>query len=167
MLQVIQSIKDLDRSQLMGVYQESIEKNARENYPGRSDGLLQAEMDLYAYLRNVVFKTAGAKCCLWVHEGVAVSALRLEPYQDGFLLTALETKPECRGQGFAQKLVTGVLEKTVPGTAVYSHIAKDNLSSIAVHEKCGFHKVYDHARMLDGTVTARVATYRYDERGEK
>ena len=78
------------------------------------------------------------------------SALRLEPYQDGFLLEALETHPKHRRKGYAKKLISGVLERLPAGTRVYSHISKQNTPSIASHQACGFHTLVDYSVDTDG-----------------
>jgi len=70
--------------------------------------------------------------------GRYVSALRLEPYRDGLLLEALETAPEQRRKGFAAALIRAVQCFLEGKTKLYSHVDKRNLSSLKVHEKCGF-----------------------------
>ena len=75
----------------------------------------------------------------------------MEPYEDGLLLSALETAPKHRGKGYATVLVREVLNQ-LEGTAVYSHISLRNRGSLQVHRKCGFRKLLDHARYLDGSV---------------
>lgn len=157
MLRIIRSVGELNFYGLMQIYEESNQAHAREDYPGCDDGLLQVQMDVYAYLRDVFFRISGAKCCVWEENGRAVCALRLEPYQDGLLLTALETHPEFRRKGFAKKLITAVLETV--NEPVYSHISRGNFASIAVHGQCGFVKRKDTAVLLDGTVTAKMDTY--------
>ena len=157
MLRMIRSVRELDFYGMAGIYADSIENDACENYPGQDDGRLQAEMDLYAYLRDVFFRIPGAVCCVWEENGVSVSALRLEPYRDGLLLTALETRPDARRKGYARNLIRQVLQQVdVP---VYSHISRRNAASIAVHEKCGFEKITNFAVYLDGSVSRSADTY--------
>jgi hypothetical protein len=91
--------------------------------------------------------------------GSYVSALRIEQYKDGLLLCALETKPGCRCKGYAKHLVNAVLNYV--SAPVYSHISKKNKPSISVHLSCGFCKLHDGARFLDGSVNALSDTYIY------
>ena len=96
--------------------------------------------------------------CVWSVDGRYRSALRLEPWRDGFLLNTLATAPEDQGRGYATAIVRAVLDRYSP---VYSHISHDNAASIRVHEKCGFRRIADVASLLDGTVTSRMASYQY------
>lgn len=158
MLRVIQRMDQLSFFELMQVYRESNEENARAFYPGREDGVQQAQMDFYEYLRTVFFKTPGAVYYLWEDSGHIVTALRLEPYNDGLLLTGLETDPQWRGRGYACMLMKAVLAQ-VQGSTVYSHIDRQNRASIAVHRRCGFEKVNNFAVFLDGSVSRNADTY--------
>lgn len=120
------------------------------------DAFEQAE-----YLCRQFFRGQGELCCLWVKEKRCVSMLRLEPWQDGLLLTGLETLPEHRHHGYASDLLMAVGEylRSCGYCKLYSHIDHRNCPSIRVHEKCGFRRISDTARLLDGTVTARMGTY--------
>lgn len=114
-----------------------------------------------AYLRLDFFHAPGAQCCLWMVEGCCVSLLRLEPWKDGLLLTGLETLPNRRNCGYAAALLTAVAAycREQGNARLYSHIDHRNAPSIRVHEKCGFRRISDTAKLLDGTVTARMGTY--------
>ena len=92
MLQVIKSIQEIRFSQIMSVYAESNICYGNKEYPQLSEGLrlLSAEQDFYAYLRDF-FYTTGAFYAVWCVDGQYRSALRMEPYHDGYLLAGLET----------------------------------------------------------------------------
>ena len=77
------------------------------------------------------------------------------------LLEALETRPEYRRRGYAEQLIKAVLVQLQP-ERLYSHIGHKNVASIAVHLKCGFRKLADTARYLDGSVDAHCGTYLYN-----
>ncbi len=158
MLRIITKMQDLPFGQLSQVYAQSLREAAELYYPGRDDGLLQAEMDMYAYLKDTFFRISGARYCIWEENGCLLSALRLEPYKDGELLTALETHPDYRKMGYAQKLMQAVLKEV--RLDVYSHIDRDNTASAAVHQKCGFEKITNFAVYLDGSVSRKADTYR-------
>ena len=163
MLLIAEKMKELSFSMLMEVYLEGNMEKASEDWPHLPEafGLQQAELDFYLYLKDVFFNTPGASCSVWQHNGKYISALRLEPYMDGLLLEALETKPDYRGQGYAKTLVKAVLEAN-PGRKIYSHIHKSNVPSIRTHLACGFRKILDHAAYIDGSVNHRASTFLYE-----
>ena len=153
MLLWFKSVKDLDFRRLMSVYEEGNLENATDRYPDLPplQGIMQAEQDFYQFLREIFFPTEGAVYAVWEEKGEYISALRLEPYRDGLLLSALETAPQYRRQGYAKKLITAVLE-ALPQGKIYSHVSKRNAPSLRTHSSCGFRKISDHATYLDGSV---------------
>ena len=144
----------------MAVYEEGNLENAAEFWPNLSRGeqILRAEQEFYQYLQECFFPTKDACYALWTVGGKYVSALRLEPYQDGLLLEALETAPGQRRKGYAADLITAVLQM-VGETKVYSHVSKRNTASLRTHEKCGFHRVLEHAVYADGSVLTTSCTF--------
>ena len=158
MLNIVKKLEELDFPALMEVYIEGNEEKAADYGAG---GLLRAEREFFEYLQEDFFKHAGAFYAVWRVEGRYISALRLEPYQDGWLLEALETAPEYRGRGYAKALVTAVLEY-LDGAPVYSHVSKRNEASLRTHSACGFEKYLDHAVYVDGSVSQRAYTLRYN-----
>ena len=161
MFLIFYTMKELPFSAIMQVWAQS----HRLRYPQLPEqlALAAAEQDTYDYLRNDFFKKPCAVVCAWRENGKYVSVLRLEPYRDGMLLTALETAEMDRGNGYAEKLLRNVqLWQAQQGDVIlYSHIRKDNAASLAVHTKCGFEKISDTAVYLDGTASSQAATYRY------
>ena len=162
MLVVAEKLSDLSFGKLMDVYQEGNLENGRENYPGEPETrqIALTEQDFYQYLSEIFFRTSGAAYLIWEEQGKYISALRLEPYRDGLLLAALETHPQMRKRGFAEKLVKAALEYA-GDIAVYSHVSKKNAASLRTHEKCGFEKILDYAVYADGSVNDRCCTLRY------
>ena len=165
MLILAKSIRELRFSELMQVYEQSNREAAedRKHLPPLF-ALQLAEQDHRQYLQEVFFPTPGALCCIWEENGHYVSALRLEPYRDGLLLTALETAPAHRGSGYAAALIRAVQNHLVQDGAVklYSHVSKRNAPSLRTHEKCGFRIVSDHAVYLSGSVDYRCCTLLYE-----
>lgn len=158
MKKIFLSLGDLHFGRLMAVYEEGNRENARAFYPNldANAAILEAEQDFYAYLRDVFFTQEGAFYGIWEENGQYISALRMEPYADGFLLTALETRPDCRGRGYAKMLIRSIVEALdVP---VYSHVRKDNSASLKVHAACGFQRISHQATYLDGTVNEQAVT---------
>ena len=165
MLKLFYSLRELDTEQLMAVYIEGNRENGAELYPNDSESsqLRKAEEDFISYLRDDFFRCRDPIYAVWEVDDCYKAALRLEPYQDGVLLEALETAPEARRQGYASQLVKTVLDhlRDSDYKVVYSHISKRNLPSLGVHQKCGFVKIADFATYLDGTVTQRSCTMCY------
>lgn len=152
MLLVAKSLKELNFTALMEVYIEGNLEKAEEGLT-----LLQAEQEFYGYLQDVFFAVPGAVYCIWEESGEYVSALRLEPYKDGWLLEALETAPRQRRQGYAERLICQVLQ--LPEyNKIYSHVHKKNLPSLRIHGKCGFCRISERAVYIDGSVNHNACT---------
>lgn len=165
MLSVYKKLHQLRFGELMEVYRESVAENGEEFYPHLSanEQIIQAQQDFYAYLQQGFFTKETDTYCIWEENGRYICALRLESYQDGLLLEALETRPEYRKQGYAQKLITEV-QRLIGKEKIYSHISHKNTASLAVHQKCGFEKIQDYARYADGSVNDRCGTYLYQSK---
>lgn len=165
MLRICDRLSHIRFGQLMQVYAEGVEDNGKEFYPDLSENqqILRAEQDFYAYLQTGFFSQPGDLYCIWEEKGEYVSALRLQRYQDGLLLEALETHPNHRRRGYACRLIRAVLEELHP-EKLYSHIGHRNLASQATHLKCGFRKISDHARYADGSVNSHCGTYLYESK---
>ncbi len=165
MLRLVYRIQDLNFSALMTIYEEGNRENGDERYPHLSpeSRLLLAEQDFYSYLREVFFQTPGSFYAIWEAQDRAVSALRMEPYKEGFLLEALETAPLLRKKGYAKALVNEAMQymKQKGFCPVYSHIRKGNLASEEVHRQCGFSVHQDIAVYIDGSVNSRSNTWIY------
>lgn len=163
MLLIAKSLKDLDFRQLMNVYEEGNLENARESFSQLPLGqaVLEAEQDFYGYLKDSFFATPGAFYGIWTEDRKYVSALRLEPYRDGWLVEAVETAPSQRRKGYAAVLMAQVLTYLGQGK-VYSHVHKANTASLGLHRRCGFCRICDRAVYIDGSVNNRCATYFLD-----
>lgn len=160
MLKVVRSMKELEFSKLMAVYEEGNLENGRNRWRLEPEcrQIMLAEQDFHSYLCQVFFRTKDAVYLVWQEGDEYVSALRLEPYRDGLLLAALETAPRQRRKGYAGLLVRSALEQYA-GVKVYSHVDKKNTASRRTHESCGFRKVLDHAVYADGSVLHSSVTY--------
>ena len=93
MLLIAKSLRGLSFPKLMEVYVEGNRENGADRYPGETPDrqLALAEEDFREYLSQVFFAAEGAAYFILEEAGRYVSALRLEPYEDGLLLEALET----------------------------------------------------------------------------
>jgi GNAT superfamily N-acetyltransferase len=166
MLIIATRIQELNFNALMEVYREGNAENGAQYYPNESaaEQLIFAEQDFYQYLVQCFFAQDGAVYALWKCDGGYAAALRLEPYQDGLLLEALETTPDKRRQGYARKLIQAVqswLGEHGP-MKVYSHVSRKNVASQRCHQSCGFCKILDHAVYADGSVLTGSDTYLYE-----
>ena len=158
MVKIHNSLSELKYMQLMEVYSEDFSTGVKS---GDWESISAAEQDYYEYLR-LFFKTKGAFVAIWEEEGQYCSAVRIEPWQDGYLLSGLTTAPGCRRKGYGSLLLRHVLAYLPTGSRVYSHIEKFNLASLALHSRCGFSKQKDYACMLDGSVLNNYYTYSYE-----
>ena len=167
MLAIIKTLRQLPFGELMAVYEEGNRENGVQRYPKLPANLqlLETEQDFYAYL-ECFFRQEDSFYVLWRQNGVLVSALRIEPYQDGWLLAALETKPDCRDRGYAKALVRETLSymEETNRLPVYSHISKGNISSEKVHLSCDFREILHYAVYADGTKNDFCNTYIYDKK---
>lgn len=165
MLSVFRSLKELNFGKLMDVYYEGNCKNAEEEYPNdeKNVGVLKAEQDFYQYLNEVFFPVGGAFYAVWEENGCYLSALRLEPYQDGLLLEALETHPDFRRKGYAKRLILSVLELIGKNcrTTIYSHVHKGNEASLRAHLSCGFQRISEQAIYIEGSLNTMSCTLQY------
>ena len=164
-MRIIPSIKQLKFSELMEVYEESNRWNGKERYPSLSlsEQLHEAEQDFYNYLRNVFFRQEHSFYAIWEADGLYCSALRIEPFRNGYLLCALETAQSSRNRGNACALILATQNYLAQkGSGIlYSHISKRNSASICVHEKCGFQIISDSAVYSDGSVHSDSYTLAY------
>lgn len=158
MLRFAHRLSQISFEELMAVYKEGNLEKAREKFSflEPEQALMLVEGEFEDYLRRDFFSVPGACYALW-EEGQLCSALRLEPYQDGFLVCALETRPELRRMGYGGKLMRGV-QAAQGFDKLYSHVSRTNLPSQALHKSCGFRVIGDFARFLDGSVNSHCQT---------
>lgn len=164
MLRLITSLDKLPFSALMVIYETSNRENGRQNYPhlGEFAQIQEAEQDFYTYLK-AFFRQENSFYALWEVNGICVSALRSEPYADGYLIAALETMPNCRNQGYGTALLQAVVRYLTEGNKlpVYSHIHKTNTPSLMVHRRAGFREFLRYAKFADGSVSQKAVTMQY------
>lgn len=161
MLKWIDNVEQLSFFDLMRIYSETNLKDCAMLYPELSttEALFCVESSFYHFVNDVFFKTNGAKYAVWTQDESWVSALRIEPYFDGMLLSGLETHPDHRKRGYAKRLIGCVISQLKSGTKVYTHIQRNNIASVAAHTACGFSKISDRGHMLDGSVDLNMDTY--------
>ena len=144
MLLTLTRFSDLDGRKLMDLYAEGNLENADYFYPSMTDkaeALRLVEEGFLSYLRDEFFGPAGSTYRIWEENGVWVSALRLTRVEDGlYYLEALETHPAFRRQGYASRLLQGVLDalKAEGPFRLCDCVSKRNEASLRTHLKCGF-----------------------------
>lgn len=165
MLKVFCSTKGLDKAQLLNVYEQSVCEAGKQNYAYLSENLqlLRAEEDLLSYIDQFL-ADMHSLLALWICDGIYRAVLRIEPYNDGYLLAGLETAPDERNKGHATALIKEVQKylSQVDHYKLYSHVDKKNYASVHVHQNCGFYCVLDHAIYLDGSVSHKAYTLCYN-----
>lgn len=162
MLLIAHTPGQLPFSALMEVYQEENLALGARRWPWESEArqLALAEEEFRDYLESIFFRQNNAMYALLMHDGRALSALRLESYRDGLLLEALSTRKDLRRQGYATALireVTEYLRKQGP-VRIYAHVAKKNFPSLRTHARCGFRKISDSSVYIDGSADSRCVT---------
>lgn len=141
MLKFARDVKDIRITDLMAVY------SLRDSY---------SEMQIFYLDLLSFFEEPLAVYALWEEGDRYCAALRLEPYGDGLLVAGLETHPDMRNRGYATMLLSAAVREA--NSKLYSHVDRHNLTSVRVHEKCGFKAVLDYAVCLDGGVSQRAIT---------
>jgi len=155
------SIGELDFDALMELYREGNAENAAWFYPQEpaEKRMKLAVADFHRYLCEQFFPMENAQYWIWEEDGIYLSALRLEKYQGGLLMEALETHPDHRRRGYAKKLILTVMKQLPANTTIYSRVSKRNTASLATHDSCGFAKGLDYAEEPDGTINRNTITY--------
>lgn len=158
MIKIIRNIQDVDFLQLIPVYEESNLEYGRRHFPDESFwGQIRCAEDSFREDISRFLTEVKGTLALWIAEGHAVAALRMEQYYDGMLISCLETAPKARGNGFATMLINHVIQQ-YNDRRIYVHIQKNNVISMKVHQKNGFAIVKDSARLVDGTVSNKYYT---------
>ncbi len=164
MLEVFKSSKGLNKAQLLSVYEQSIRDTGKQRYSHLPENLqlLRAEEDFLGVV-DLFLADQQSLYALWVVDGTYCAALRIEPYNDGYLLSGLETAPSGRQKGHATALIKEVQRYLSQNGSykLYSHVNKRNYLSLRVHQNCGFTRVLEHAVYVDGSVFHNVYTLCY------
>ena len=151
----------------MEIYEEGNILNGNLRYPQESATMqrMLAEQDFADYLRHTFFRQDGSAYCVHTDNGSYISAARIEKYADGYLLSAVETRPDMRRMGYGKRMLNALLaECTNRGLLpVYSHVDNRNVASMMLHLQCGFQAYKDFARYLDGSINSHSKTLKYEK----
>ena len=163
MLKIIEAVSEVDFQQLCDIYEEYFSQNLTDRHREVSAfAVLQERQEFYSFLLDF-FNEDGSIYAVWMDDGRYCSALRLEKYLDGYLLTGLEAATNMRRKGHASNLIKSIIEYCEANASlpIYSHISNNNIPSIKVHKNNSFCVIKDFAVYLDGSVDHRSKTYCY------
>ena len=157
MLKILHNICDLDFSQILDVYGETVDRATERAGQSLVEQSLYDDLSLFLTERNTA-------CYVWMVKGRYTSCVRSELYADGILLTCLETAPEARRRGYAASLLKEViaLAREQARLPIYVHIHNKNEPSITLHKQLGFCLDADYARLVDGTVSRSYCTMKFE-----
>jgi len=153
MLKIITKFSDLDVSALMDVY------SLDSAFDPGHDSQRELYEQQYSFLLDFL-SVREQFIAVWIENGVYVSALRMQPYRDGYLISGLETEPTFRNCGYGTRLLQESLLYLAGAEigVIYSHVEKENKASLRVHDKSGFVVLSDCAALLDGSASDRYYT---------
>ena len=159
----ITDISQLSYMQTMQLYSRDLQEDAAAHYPSLTgqEALFASEQAFYSYLKDVFFQTPGACMYAWSVDGVLRSCLRIEPYENAFLLCGITTDPDYLRRGFGEKLLRGV--SALYAGPLYSHVEKSNYASLQLHLKCDFERRFEWARMLNGEMLHNFCTFVHEK----
>ena len=160
------SLNELNFEALMAVYEEGNVANGAERFPEESAMMQKrlAEQDFEDYLRQAFFRQPGAAYCVYMENDSYITAARVEPFDNGYLISGLETRPDFRRKGYGRKLMENLISacKREGNLPLYSHVSQRNFASMQLHLQCGFRVFKDSARYLDGSVHSDSKTLIYE-----
>lgn len=171
MLLKIRELLDSDTTSLMDIYQESSKNNVSYFFPEIIDieeGIKKANKAYLEYIRNDFLKRNNTCYYIWKDNGIWVSAMRLYKIKGSiYFMEALETHPLYRKRGYAEKLISSVIEelKQDGDFEMRSYVNINNVASRRTHIKCGFEEssesVFDYANN-EWVNDAILLIYRFD-----
>ncbi|MBR3382336.1 MAG: GNAT family N-acetyltransferase [Clostridia bacterium] len=148
------SFDEIDRRALMDVYSESNLENTGHFFPDmedRTEAVKMVEEGFLGFLENEFFKDEGNLYWMLEKDGKWLAALRTTELEGRtFYIEALETHPRFRKQGYASRLIEGMIEDLKRGGdfRLRSCVDKQNTPSVAAHLHCGFSIADDVGRDL-------------------
>lgn len=124
---------DLDR--LMEVYRESNYENMISLSYDCLDDLESAYKD---YLKKDFLENKDNYLAVLANGESYLSALRLHREDGGYLIEAIETKPEFRNLGYGLSLLFLVRKRISEAFYLRSEVSENNIKSLNLHKKLGF-----------------------------
>ena len=130
------------RKKLMDIYRQSNIENIAYFFPDAGNeetGLAMVENSFMEFMEEFITREEN-RCYIWEEEGEWLSALRVERFDGYWFLEALETRPDRRKRGYAERLMIAVIQRLrgYGRVIIRDSVSKNNEASIALHRKCGF-----------------------------
>lgn len=154
MLIEVKKLSDKDAMLLMAIYKESNKKNIPCFFPeiqSEEEGLRLVEEKYSEWLRDDFLKSKNTFCYVWEENHIWVSSLRFHCIESKmYFIEALETHPEYRRKGYAEKLINSIIDKLKRDGDfdIRSYTSISNEASRKTHNRCGFltlkDKPYDY-----------------------
>lgn len=144
MLIEVKRLSDKDAILLMSIYKENNKKNIHCFFPkihNEDQGLKMVEEEYTKWLRDDFLKSKNTVCYVWVENDVWVSSLRFHCVANKvYFIEALETHPEYRRRGYAEKLINSIIDrlKENDNFEIRSYTSITNVASRNTHNRCGF-----------------------------
>lgn len=159
MLLIAKSLDELRFEELAALYRYDLEVEGFEDGMCEldDDWFLEKRSQFRIYLSARFFSKPDCRpgirpfYAIWEEEGRYVSAVRVNVYEQGLQLEALQTGEAWRRQGYATALVNAVLEYLAQRGSfpIYAH-ARDYMTYVHnMLERAGFHEILDYAVRKD------------------
>ncbi|WP_296129676.1 GNAT family N-acetyltransferase [uncultured Anaerococcus sp.] len=127
--------ENLDLDKLMEVYKES---NYENMISLSYDYLDNLESTYKEYLCKDFLENKDNYLAVLANGQSYLSALRLHREDGGYLIEAIETKPEFRNLGYGLSLLWLVRKRIPEGFYLRSEVSEKNIKSLGLHKKLGF-----------------------------
>lgn len=141
LLVITDKMSPAEKEKLMAVYEESNGENAQDMFPDDSPEIARKKVhEGFGQYLDEFLADPQNTYYIWEEQGAYRSALRLTKLTDFYYMEALETAPDCRRNGYAEKLMNAVITylKRAHNPVIRSCVSKKNEKSLAFHKKCGF-----------------------------
>lgn len=127
--------ENLDLDKLMEVYKESNYENMISLSYDYLDDLESAYKE---YLKKDFLENKDNYLAILADGQSYLSALRLHREDGGYLIEAIETKPEFRNLGYGLSLLFLVRKRISEAFYLRSEVSENNIKSLNLHKKLGF-----------------------------
>ncbi|WP_311537658.1 GNAT family N-acetyltransferase [uncultured Anaerococcus sp.] len=127
--------ENLDLDKLMEVYKES---NYENMISLSYDCLDDLESAYKEYLKKDFLENKDNYLAVLANGQSYLSALRLHRGDGGYLIEAIETKPEFRNLGYGLSLLFLVRKRIPEGFYLRSEVSEKNIKSLGLHKKLAF-----------------------------
>ena len=132
---ITNKVEKVDLDRLMEVYRES---NYENMISLSYDCLDDLESTYKEYLKKDFLENKDNYLGVLANGESYLSALRLHREDGGYLIEAIETKPEFRNLGYGLSLLFLVRKRISEAFYLQSEVSENNIKSLNLHKKLGF-----------------------------